>query len=87
MPKYVPELITTAASKIFKRLTPRYERGGTTSAMLSARMPDKIPGGPCIFSGQHAEHSVYEWCCVEEMTMMVNIVENIISGVTEMKFK
>ncbi len=85
MPDYVPELIKNAAAKTSMSLNPRYERGGTTSSMLSARMPDKIPGGPCIFSGQHAEHSIYEWCCVEEMAMIVSVVENIIGDVAKMK--
>lgn len=67
--------------------SPFNERGGTTSAMLSARMPDKIPGGPCIYSGQQNGHSIYEWCCVEEMTMMVRVVQNIIEDTSKMKNK
>lgn len=86
MPKYVPQLITMATAKELLTTTPRYERGGTTSAMLSARMPDMIPGGPCIYSGQQSEHSIYEWCCVEEMSQMVSVVENILSIVTKMKW-
>lgn len=85
MPEYVPQLITKAAAKEFMVAVPRHERGGTTSAMLSARIPDMIPGGPCIYSGQQSEHSIYEWCCVEEMALMVSVVENIIGGITKMK--
>lgn len=85
MPEYVPQLITKAATKEFMNLVSRNERGGTTSAMLSARMPDMIPGGPCIYSGQQSEHSIYEWCCVEEMAQMVSVVENIIGAITKMK--
>lgn len=85
MPEYVPQLITKAAAKEFMNLVSRNERGGTTSAMLSARMPDMIPGGPCIYSGQQSKHSVYEWCCVEEMAQMVSVVENIIGAITKMK--
>lgn len=85
MPGYVPELISNAAAKESMTLNPRNERGGTTSAMLSARMPDKLPGGPCIYSGQQSEHSIYEWCCVEEMNQMVSVVENIIVDVAKIK--
>lgn len=85
MPEYVPQLITKAAAKEFMVAVPRHERGGTTSAMLSARMPDMIHGGPCIYSGQQSEHSIYEWCCVEEMALMVSVVENIIGDVAKMK--
>ena len=85
MPDYVPGLIKNAAAKTSMSLNPRYERGGTTSAMLSARMPDKIPGGPCIYSGQQSEHSIYEWCCVEDMERMVSVVENIIGDIVKMK--
>lgn len=87
MPEYVPSLITKAAAKASMTLTPRHERGGTTSAMLSARMPDMIPGGPCIYSGQQSEHSIYEWCCVEEMSQMVSMVDNIITDIAKMKNK
>lgn len=85
MPSYVPVLITYAAAKASMKMKPSHERGGTTSAMLSARLPEHIPGGPCIFSGQHAGHSIYEWCCVEEMAQMVDVVQHIISGIADMK--
>ncbi|MCM1079855.1 MAG: hypothetical protein NC344_09160 [Bacteroidales bacterium] len=85
MPSFVPSLITEAAKKEGITLTPRNERGGTTSAMLSARIPGQIPGGPCIYSGQQSEHSIHEWCCVEEMSLMVNIIRNIITDVAKRK--
>jgi len=85
MPGYVPQLITDAALKSGLVIEPRHERGGTTSAMLVARIPGKIPGGPCIYSGQQSEHSIYEWCCVEEMSQMLTVVENIIKEVANKK--
>lgn len=39
------------------------ERGGTTAAMMAAK---GLNGGCCIFSGQHAVHSVYEYAVIEE---------------------
>lgn len=88
MPGFVPILVKYAASK--EKSIPMSEvseRGGTTSAMLSARMPDKVPGGPCIFSGQHNAHSVYEWCCVEEMEEMVRIVKSIASELVKKDYE
>lgn len=87
MPSYVPSLIKSAAQESGLVLEPRNERGGTTSAMLSARIPGKTPGGPCIYSGQQSEHSIYEWCCVEEMSQMVSVVKNIIGMVTNINIK
>lgn len=40
------------------------ERGGTTASMFCAR---GMTGGMCLFSGQHAIHSVYEYAVLEEM--------------------
>lgn len=51
------DLIIEAAEKEGVKLTPRSERGGTTAAMLAAKGQK---GGPCLYSGQQAEHSVYE---------------------------
>ena len=62
-------------------LTPKGERGGTTSAMMVARFPDAMPGGSSIYSGQQAEHSVYEWCCVEELIQLVEVAKNIVGKV------
>ena len=39
-------------------------RAGTTAAMLSTK---GLPGGMSLFSGQHNEHSVYEYSVLEEM--------------------
>lgn len=56
-------------------LEPRSERGGTTSAMMAAK---GLRGGPCLYSGQQAEHSVYEWTCVEDMLQMTDVAETVI---------
>lgn len=72
------DLIIEAAGKEGVKLTPRSERGGTTAAMLAAKGQK---GGPCIYSGQQAEHSVYEWTCAEDMYQMVMVARSIIETV------
>ena len=79
LPPYVPELIITAARKAGVEMTTRSGRGGTTSAMMVARFPDLMHGGCDFYSGQQSEHSCYEWCCIEELASMVNVIENIIA--------
>lgn len=74
------DLIIKAAEKEGVKLTPRSERGGTTAAMLAAKGQK---GGPCLYSGQQAEHSVYEWSCAEDMYQMVMVARSIIETVTE----
>lgn len=59
-------------------MSPYSERCGTTSAMMAAK---GLHGGPCLYSGQQAEHSVLEWVCVEDMLKMVEITKNIIKNV------
>lgn len=72
------DLIVEAAEKEGVKLTPRSERGGTTAAMLAAKGQK---GGPCLYSGQQAEHSVYEWACAEDMYQMVMVARSIIETV------
>lgn len=72
------DLIVEAAEKVGVKLTPRSERGGTTAAMLAAKGQK---GGPCLYSGQQAEHSVYEWTCAEDMYQMVMVARSIIETV------
>lgn len=72
------DLIIEAAEKKGVKLTPRSERGGTTAAMLAAKGQK---GGPCLYSGQQAEHSVYEWTCAEDMYQMVMVARSIIETV------
>lgn len=74
------DLIVEAAEKEGVKLTPRSERGGTTAAMLAAK---EQKGGPCLYSGQQAEHSIYEWTCAEDMYQMVMVARSIIKTVTE----
>ena len=57
-------------------------RAGTTSALMVAK---GLSGGPCIYSGQQAEHSVYEWCCVEKMIELVRLTKNIVTEVSNLK--
>lgn len=72
------DLIIEAAEKEGVKLTPHSERGGTTAAMLAAKGQK---GGPCLYSGQQAEHSVYEWTCAEDMYQMVLVARSIIETV------
>lgn len=72
------DLIIEAAEKEGVKLTPRSERGGTTAAMLAAKGQK---GGPCLYSGQQAEHSIYEWTCAEDMYQMVMVAKSIIETV------
>lgn len=71
----LPDIIKKAYASFGKKVSPRSERGGTTSAMIAAK---GLRGGACIFSGQQAEHSVYEWTCVEDMVDMTKILQKII---------
>ena len=71
----LPDIIKKAYASLGKKVSPRSERGGTTSAMIAAK---GLRGGACLFSGQQAEHSVYEWTCVEDMVDMTKILQKII---------
>lgn len=53
--------------------------------MMVARFPEAMPGGSDLYSGQNAEHSCYEWACIEELMALVNVTENLISEVVNMK--
>lgn len=85
MPTYVPDLVKKAAHDAGMEMREKYARGGTTSAMMVARFPDVMPGGSDFYSGQNAEHSCYEWACIEELMTLVNVTENIISLVMIIK--
>lgn len=71
----LPDIIKKAYASLGKKVSPRSERGGTTSAIIAAK---GLRGGACLFSGQQAEHSIYEWTCVEDMMDMTNILQKII---------
>ena len=79
IPKYVPAMVQKAASDAGVPMHPKYSRGGTTSAMLVARYPEAMPGGVDLYSGQVSPHSIYEWCCLEELLQIVNVCKNIIT--------
>ena len=81
LPSYLPAIIEKASSDASMPMTPRSERGGTTSAMMVARFPDAMPGGSGIYSGQQAEHSRYEWACIDELLSLVIVCENIITEI------
>lgn len=83
MPDYVPDLIQKAASASGMEVVTKYSRAGTTSAMMVAGFPDAMPGGSDFYSGQNAEHSCYEWCCIEELLQIVNVVENMITEISK----
>lgn len=76
MYKHTPEIIQKAALKEGLQMVAKSERGGTTSSMLVTT--GALPGGPCIYSGQQAAHSCMEWCCIEDLTLMVQVLKNFI---------
>ena len=85
LPDFVPDLIKKAAHDAGMEMRPKHARGGTTSAMMVANFPDVMPGGSDFPSGQNAEHSSYEWACIEELMQLVNVVENIITEAINVK--
>lgn len=78
----VVELIVKSAKNNGMTLIPCSERGGTTSAMMAAK---GLRGGPCIYSGQQAAHSLYEWVCVEDMVKMVDVITDVVKNVSAMR--
>ena len=85
LPEYVPDLIKKSAYMAGMEMREKYSRSGTTSAMMVALYPEAMPGGSDFYSGQNAMHTTYEWCCVEELMTLVNITENIITSVVNLK--
>ena len=73
MAEYVPGLVSSASEKIGMKMTPKYARAGTTSAMMVARFPNEMPGGCDVYSGQNAVHSCYEWACIEELVQLTDM--------------
>lgn len=76
------EVIQKAVAKSQVPMEPFELRAGTTCALMVAK---GLPGGPCIYSGQQAVHSVYEWCCLEEMLELVRLTKNIVTEVSNLK--
>ena len=87
LPEFVPALVQRAALASGMEVATKYSRGGTTSAMMVAAFPDAMPGGPDFYSGQNAEHSKQEWCCIEELLQLVDVTENIITELVKCNFK
>ena len=82
-PKTV-DVIKQAAASIGVKMEPVELRAGTTGAMMVAR---GLPGGPCIYSGQQAEHSVYEWCCIEELVELTGFCKAILMETSKLTNK
>ena len=80
-PKAV-EVISKAAKTTGITMNPIAVRAGTTAALMVAA---GMPGGPCIYSGQNAEHSVYEWCCMEELVDLTKMCKTIVTEVALLK--
>lgn len=78
MPSALMPIIVESAKECRLTLLPKSDRGGTTSAMMAAK---GLRGGPCLYSGQQAEHSVYEWTCVEDMLQMTDVAESIVRNI------
>lgn len=78
------DIIQQAATKTGIRMDPVELRAGTTGAMMVAR---GLPGGPCIYSGQQAEHSIYEWCCIEELVELTALCKAIVEGTSKLNNK
>ena len=75
----LPDIIIAAAEKTGMPMKPTNLRAGTTCALLVAK---GLPGGPCIYGGQQAVHSVSEWCCIEELVDLTRLCHEIISQLT-----
>ena len=73
-PKAV-EIIESAAERAGVKMKPTYLRAGTTSALMVAK---GMPSGPCIFSGQHNVHSLYEYACIEELVELTNFCKQVV---------
>lgn len=57
-------------------------RAGTTGASMVAK---GLPGGPCLYGAQQASHSVYEWCCLEELMEIIALTSNIVTEVSNLE--
>ena len=75
------DVIKRAAANTGVKMTPVELRAGTTGAMMVAR---GLPSGPCIYSGQQAEHSFYEWCCIEELVELTKLCRAILEETSKL---
>ena len=74
----LPDIIMAAAEKSGIPMKPARLRAGTTCALLVAT---GLPGGPCIYGGQQAVHSVHEWSCIEELVDLTGLCKNIVNEI------
>ncbi|MBQ8703150.1 MAG: hypothetical protein IJ524_02090 [Bacteroidales bacterium] len=73
-------VILAAAKKTGIKMEPEELRAGTTGAMMvAAGLP--LPGAACIYSGQQAEHSPFEWACIEELLDLTNLCQEIVAQI------
>ena len=75
-------VIEQALKNSSMHLKPNVIRAGTTGAMCAAR---GLPAGPCLYSGQNAEHTVYEWASIDELVMIKELCLRIVDEVAKLK--
>jgi len=85
LPSFLPAVIERATSDAGIAMHPMSKRGGTTASLIVAQFPDLIPGAPGVYSGQQSAHSHYEWACIDELLLLVNVCENIITEIVNKK--
>lgn len=78
----VVEVIQRAAGKTGINMKSFELRAGTTGASMVAK---GLPGGPCLYGAQQASHSVYEWCCLEELMEIIALTSNIVTEVSNLE--
>lgn len=69
-------ILNRASAETGIEIVYKSERAGTTAAMFCAK---GMTGGMCLFSGQHAPHTVYEYAVLEEMYDSYILALNIIN--------
>jgi len=74
-------VIERAAARTGLTMSPEVIRAGTTGAMMVAR---GLPGASCIYSAQNSEHTVYEWCSINELLQIRNLCVNIVKEVAKL---
>ena len=76
------KVIQKAAKDMSMPMAPKDLRAGTTASMMVAK---GLPGGPSIYSGQNAEHSVYEWCSINDLVQITDLCIEIVAQVGKLK--
>lgn len=75
------QIVERAAARCKQRIEFVSERGGTTAAMFTAK---GLKGGMCIFSGQHNDHQLHEYACLEEMMDSYRLLLCIVDEIAKM---